>query len=95
MIYGYAKEALNEQGLLEMKEVTFAAPPDVLREVARFLQQMAKLMEEGGFAICSHRHIGNTIDGWNRRFPDKDLIVMPPDDGSYPRETRIVIPGQS
>lgn len=78
MIYGYGLKEINEFGLLEMKEITFAAPPDVLRQVARFLEDMARRMDEGFFDETSHRHIGSLIAGWDDRFPDKDIIVMPP-----------------
>ena len=78
MIYGYAARELDENGLLEMKEVTFAASADVLREVADFLTEMADLMEVGGFSECSHRHIGSVVKDWDDRFPGKDVIVMPP-----------------
>ena len=38
MLYGYAVKELNEEGLLELREVRFAASPEVLREIARFLR---------------------------------------------------------
>ena len=90
MLYGYAVKELNEEGLLELREVRFAASPEVLREIARFLAQMAELMENGGFARCSHRHIGSVIHGWDKRFAGKDVIVMPPIGGKFLHETKIV-----
>jgi hypothetical protein len=80
MIYGYAMKELGEDGLLEMKEITFEASAYTLREIALFLTQMAEFMERGGFVNCSHRHIGNTIANWDKRFPHKDIIVIPPPD---------------
>jgi hypothetical protein len=84
MIYGYGIKQVDQCGLLEMREITLAASPEVLRDVARFLSDMADLMESGAFANCSHRHIGSVILDWEKRFPGKDVIVMPPatvDDG--------------
>lgn len=78
MIYGYGSKKINEYGLLEMKEITFSAPSNVLRQIAQFLEDMARQMEEGAFAKTSHMHIGSVIAGWDKRFPDKDIIVMPP-----------------
>jgi hypothetical protein len=78
MIYGYKLKEINEIGLLEMKEITFAAPSDVLREIARFLENMARQIDEGTLRHSSHRHIGSVIVGWDKRFPDKDIIVIPP-----------------
>ncbi len=78
MIYGYAMKKLGEDGLLEMKEITFEASADTLREIALFLTEMARFMERGGFVNCSHRHIGNTIANWDKRFPHKDIVVIPP-----------------
>jgi hypothetical protein len=77
MIYGYKLKEINEIGLLEMKEITFLAPSDVLREIARFLEDMAHQIDEGTL-LSSHRHIGSVIVGWDKRFPDKDIIVIPP-----------------
>jgi hypothetical protein len=79
MIYGYAAKEVNDFGLFEMKEITFVASPEVLREVAYFLNTMADLMEAGGFSN-THRHIGNTVKNWDKRFPGKDVIVIPPSD---------------
>jgi hypothetical protein len=57
--------------------VTFAASPEVLREVAHFLASMADKLEAGGFTN-THYHIGSAILGWDKRHPGKDVIVMPP-----------------
>jgi hypothetical protein len=78
MIYGYSNKVLNDYGLMEMREVTFQAPPVVLREVAKFFLAMADLMETNGFSNCSHRHIGSVISNWDTRFPEKDIVILPP-----------------
>ena len=77
MLYGYGMNQLNEFGLLEMKEITFAASPKVLRQIAFFLSEMAQKMEAGNFSNSSHVHIGDVIRNWNELFPQKDIIVMP------------------
>ena len=64
MIYGYALQKLTTKGLLEMKEVTFAASPQVLREIADFLASMAVLMESGRFRN-THRHIRSFVSEWD------------------------------
>lgn len=78
MIYGYGLKPINEFGLLEMKEITFAASPTVLRQIAQFLEEMAQKMDEGFFERCSHAHIKSIIEGWDKCFPNKDIVVMPP-----------------
>lgn len=75
MIFGYPKKQINEFGLLEMKEITFSSSPDELKQIARFLAEMAELMEESDFENCSHRHIQNTIPEWSEDLVD--IIVMP------------------
>ncbi|HLW67258.1 MAG TPA: hypothetical protein VKS79_18230 [Gemmataceae bacterium] len=78
MIYGYKLKELENSGF-EMKEVTFSAPPEVLRQIAAFLEQMAQKMEDGFFERCSHVHIGSLVPEWDKNFPNKDIIVMPPE----------------
>ena len=80
MVYGYSAKETNEYGLLEMKEITFSAPPPVLRDISRFLAEAASLMEAGAFEACSHRHIQSVITDWDRRFPGKNIVVLAPDD---------------
>jgi hypothetical protein len=84
MIYGYALKTLNDDGLFEMKEVTFAASPQVLREIASFLNAMAAQMEAGAFDKCSHQHIQIANPDWARRFPNKDIIVIRETQGRRP-----------
>lgn len=80
MIYGYPAKEVNEFGLLEIREISISAPPAVLREMSRFLADMADVMEAGGFDACSHRHIQSVIRDWDRRFPGKDIVVTAPQD---------------
>ena len=79
MIYGYANKTINEFGLLEMREVSFSASPAVLREIAKFLDEMAAGMESSGeLSVHWHRHIQDEIPGWRDRFPDNDIVVCAP-----------------
>ena len=77
MIYGYKLAEVNEYGLIELKEVTFAADAETLRDLGRFFTLMADAMDADEFDRTSHRHIGNVIEGWSSS-QDKDVIVMPP-----------------
>ena len=73
MIYGYASNQLNEDGLLELKEVTFVVTPESLKEIASFFIAMANRIEnEVNF---SHHHIDEYITDWGSRFPNNDIIV--------------------
>ena len=78
MIYGYTRATINEYGLAEMKEITFAMSPTQLRTVAQFLLDMAGEMEAGAFTTCSHRHLTTTHPEWNDSATAADIIVMPP-----------------
>ena len=77
-IHGYAETNEREKGPLEMREVTFSASPDILRQIAKFFSEMADLMEQGGFSKTSHKHIGSVIPNWDKRFPKREIIIMPP-----------------
>jgi hypothetical protein len=78
MIYGYSHRVLNDYGLLEMKEVTFALDAQRLRVVGQFLLDMAREMESGSFDKHSHRHLTTTNPGWNKESPIADVIVARP-----------------
>jgi hypothetical protein len=58
MIYGYECRTINEYGLKQLREVSFAMSPDDLRELADFLKEAA---EELGGASSDH---------WHRHAPD-------------------------
>ena len=45
-IFGYVQTHHEPEGLVELSEVTFQASPEVLREVAAFMFQAAKEMEQ-------------------------------------------------
>jgi len=78
MVYGYSRNLLSDEGLLEMKEVTFAMDPTRLRTVGQFLIDMAREMEAGAFEKSSHRHLTTTHPEWNKGAPVADIIVARP-----------------
>ena len=78
MFYGYSVRQVNQYGLLELREVSLDAPAEALREIARFLHEMADLMDAGGFVRCSHRHLSIEHRDWGRKFPGYDIVVLAP-----------------
>lgn len=81
MIYGYSVNQLNIYGLLELREVTFDATSEDLREIAAFLVQMADSIDSGELAPGSHRHLRTINKSWHTRHPGNDVIVSVPDSG--------------
>ncbi len=77
MIYGYANKKVDQYGLLELKEVTFAVEPGALRKIAGFLTSMADAMDAGQFRT-DHRHIGEVDRSWSSKRMSCDIIVSPP-----------------
>ncbi len=75
-VYGYAKEQVSHQGLLRMKEVTFACTPTEARAIAKFMSEAATRMEQRGEAF-GHMHIDEVVKPWKRNWPQ--VIVTPPD----------------
>ncbi|MCA8991361.1 MAG: hypothetical protein KDA69_01425 [Planctomycetaceae bacterium] len=71
MIYGYDRRTVNEQGLREMQEVTFAMPANQIREVAAFLNSAADKLE-GVPSIQAHEHAPEAL----RDAIGCDIIVM-------------------
>ena len=78
MLYGYSKRTINEYGLLELREVTIAASPDVLRQIAGYLVEVANMMEVKEPTPNFHRHIGNHVPSWDGSFPGWDVIATGP-----------------
>jgi hypothetical protein len=60
MIYGYDSRTINEYGLKEMREISVAAPPCALRELATFLMQCADELESAASAHW-HRHASASL----------------------------------
>ena len=59
MVYGYDVETLNEYGLKRMREISIAASPAALRELAAFLLLTADEAEEA--SDHWHRHAPTSI----------------------------------
>ena len=78
MVYGYSRRVINEYGLMEMREVTFALAPEELRVVGQFLLDMAQEMEGRTFEKTTHRHLSTSHPGWTKSTSNADVIVMPP-----------------
>lgn len=75
MIYGYANKTVDEDGLLELRELTFASDSSSLRQIAEFLFAMADAIESGDLSGDGHRHIDEVIPGWRA---DYDIIAFAP-----------------
>jgi len=78
-MYGYSTGvALDQYGLMELREVTFAASPEVLRQISRFLELAADKMERGEFDE-GREHIDRVLPAWSSLFPSKSIVVSHPD----------------
>jgi hypothetical protein len=60
MIFGYASSIVGEHGLLQMKELTIAVRPEVLRQIARFLDETASELENAA-SESWHRHCDDEL----------------------------------
>ncbi len=74
--FGYPSGApLNEEGLVELTEVSFQTNAQTIRRVARFLMKQADEMD----ASCSnfgHAHAQDSDPPWPEQWPD--IIVVAP-----------------
>jgi hypothetical protein len=59
--FGYAREQLSKEGLLEMREVAFVGSPTELKRIAAFLVKSADEIEQRG-AKFSHNHLQDEDD---------------------------------
>jgi len=75
IFFGYPRRKLSDRGLHEMREVTISAPPEVLRELAAFINEVADKIENGELDRISHVNASFKINNWETRFGDNDLIV--------------------
>lgn len=75
MIYGYALKTENEEGLLSLREISFQAPPSVLRAVARLLNDCANELENEGTTKHWHRHCSSELAS----DLEAELVVIAPD----------------
>lgn len=63
MIYGYESRTVNEYGLKQLREVSFAASPQTLRELSAFFLEVAQEMEDqGALGQQWHRHISRKLE---------------------------------
>lgn len=63
-IFGYQKNKLNDEGLLEMEEITFQGTPEQLRLVADFLRTAADNIEANPGKF-DHGHISSNNATWD------------------------------
>ena len=71
-IYGYPKDG---EELQELVEVTFQAQPESLRELAKFLNEMAEGLEND-YENFGHGHAKDYCENWNDENPE--IIVFKP-----------------
>ena len=68
--YGYADgQPLNEHGLLRMREVSFVANPEIVREIAAFFLHAASEMERLGDRY-DHIHLQDNSAAWSEDWAD-------------------------
>jgi len=60
MIYGYDSRTINEYGLKQLKEISIAVSPDVLRALAEFLSHAADELEQAESGSW-HRHVPSAL----------------------------------
>lgn len=68
-IFGYKTCDVNDEGLLEMKEVTFLGKPKQLRQIADFLRSAADFIEANPGEF-DHDHISSSNPAWNDDYPE-------------------------
>jgi hypothetical protein len=68
-IFGYQSSQVNDEGLLEMKEITFCGKPEQLRLVADFLRSAADFIEAHP-GKYDHDHISFNEAGWDDEYPE-------------------------
>ena len=71
MIYGYDSRTVNEYGLRQMREISVAAQPNALRELAGFFLQCADELETATSGHW-HRHASASL----QREVGCDVVVL-------------------
>ena len=61
MVYGYDSRVVNEFGLRQMREVTVATKPEVLRTLAAFLLDAATELESSEVSAHWHKHASREL----------------------------------
>ena len=67
--FGYSRDNLASDELIELREVTFQGNADDLKVLASFLNEMAKELENGPKEF-GHRHLQDELEGWSSQWPD-------------------------
>ena len=68
-IFGYKKKEINDQGLLELDEVTFQGKPEQLRCIAKHLLETAYSIEANPGKF-DHDHISFNNPDWKDEYPE-------------------------
>ncbi len=68
--YGYPRNDDVRESPLELSEVTFSASPELLRELAKFLEEAAAQIADG----AQHVHLRDQWSDWQEA--GADLIVF-------------------
>jgi hypothetical protein len=68
-IFGYQSRQVNDDDLLEMKEVTFRGKPEQLRLVADFLRSSTDYIDANPGKF-DHDHISFNDPSWNDDYPE-------------------------
>jgi len=79
MIYGYDSRSINEYGLKQMREISIAATPNALREMAQFLQEVAEQLENSAGSSHWHKHAPSAM----QKALECDVVILrnKPDEG--------------
>jgi hypothetical protein len=76
-LHGYARDRVEELGLLDLREVTLFATAEDLRRVANFLLTAADRIDDGKLPTRhAHLHIDAVIPAWKTIAPYSDVVVM-------------------
>lgn len=65
-VYGYPGDGIERDSPVELREVTLRASPEVLREIAKFLESAAGEIANG----AEHLHLRDEWSGWPQGAPD-------------------------
>jgi hypothetical protein len=78
MVSGYSRAQLNEYGLLELREVSFGLSSERLRDIARFLLEMADEIDGSKPSSSWHRHLSGWSKNWSQFGACADIVVTKP-----------------
>jgi hypothetical protein len=75
-LHGYARDRVEELGLLDLREVTLFGGAEDLRRVANFLLTAADQIDDGKLpSRHSHLHIESVVPAWKYIAPYSDIVV--------------------